>query len=295
MTSWLEVIVPTSVAAADEVAAELIDSVAGAQSGTQVRGDEVVFWVSVEAGEEALEQCRAVARKLAARGLPIDPNRVRSQPAVPEEEWRDAWKRYFHVTRLSNRFVVVPSWESYTAEADDVVLDLDPGQAFGTGAHASTQLLLAALDDMQARGAQVRRFCDVGCGSGILSIAAAKLWPDSTGVAVDVDPLAIAATSSNASNNQVQDRIAASTTAAGSIDGRFELVVANIQAHVLTALLDDIVALVAEDGTLMLSGLLTSQAGDVADRYQQRGFEPAELTTSSRDPEWTSAVLRRST
>ncbi len=294
MTTWLEVVVPTTVAAADDVAAELIEVVAAASTGTQLRGDEVVFWVPVSTGEVVLDQVREAVRALAARGVPVDPDAVYSQPAVAEEEWRDAWKKYFHVTRLSRQIVVVPSWESYQPGTDDIVIELDPGQAFGTGAHASTQLVLAALQEARDHGREIDRFVDVGCGSGILSIATCLMWPQSSGIAVDIDPLAITATDENSANNGVSERVAASTTAIGEVEGTFDLVLANIQAHVLLALGRDIADRVAPGGLLVLSGLLSNQAPEVARTYAETyGLSVLGLTTSTLDPEWTSATLER--
>lgn len=294
MTTWLEVVVPTTVTAADDVAAELIEVVAAASTGTQLRGDEVVFWVPVEDGEVVLDQVRETVRALAARGVPVDPDTVHAQPAAAEEEWRDAWKKYFHVTRLSRQIVVVPSWETYEPGADDIVIELDPGQAFGTGAHASTQLVLAALQEARDQGRKIARFVDVGCGSGILSIAACAFWPEASGVAIDIDPLAITATDENCENNGVAGRVVASTTAIGDVEGTFDLVLANIQAHILLALGREIADRVAPGGLLMLSGLLSTQAAEVARTYADTyGLEVLGLTTSTLDPEWTSATLAR--
>jgi ribosomal protein L11 methyltransferase len=187
------------------------------------------------------------------------------------------------VHRIGERVVIVPSWETYAAQPGDVVLDLDPGRAFGTGLHASTKLCLMAAERLVAEGLAVARFLDVGCGSGILSIAAAKLWSGSTGVAVDNDPIAVGAAAENCERNGV-----AVTAQEGLPDGDFALVFANIQADVLVELQGRIVARVAEGGALVLSGLLSPQAEGVAAAYAPLAVERIDSLE-----DWSSVVLRK--
>jgi ribosomal protein L11 methyltransferase len=212
---------------------------------------------------------------------------------VPESEWRDAWKRYFTVSRLTRQFVVVPSWETFEAGPDDLVIDLDPGMAFGTGTHASTQLVLEELQALGDSGVGATRILDVGCGSGILAIAAVKRWPDATCVALDTDPIAVDATSDNAANNRVADRVEASTASLGELAEDFPLVLANIQAHVLRELKPALIARTAHGGTLILSGLLTPQAEPLAGEFVAAGMRRRAVRASTRDPEWSVVVLAR--
>ncbi len=289
---WVEVSLPAG-ALADEVAALVATSDEVASGGVEVRGDEIVLWAPAAEAEAAAEGLRAAARRLAEAGFAVDAGAVHVRPAAPEDEWRDAWKKHFRVTRVTARIVIVPSWTTYQAEPGDVVLDLDPGRAFGTGAHASTRLCLRELDDLAAEGNVVTRFLDVGAGSGILSIAAAKLWPAARGVAIDVDPIAVAAASENLARNGVGGRVEAKGEAVDLVDGAFELVVANIQADVLDALKEPLAARVAAGGTLILSGLLAHQALPTADLYERLGFRVERNGVLDDDPEWASLRLRR--
>jgi len=312
-TSWVEVIVSVGAADVDDVAALIASEVAAATAGTEQRGDEVVFWVAAADAPAALaEACDAVTRWRAG-GLAVDPARVRIAAAMPEAEWRDAWKKYFRITRLTRQIVVVPSWERFAAAPDDVVIDLDPGMAFGTGTHASTQLVLEELQALADRGVAPPRIVDVGCGSGILSIAAVKLWPSASCVAIDNDPIAVAATQENAAINRVTGRITASTQSlapastpspappaaptAGPATREplplFELVLANIQAHVLRELRGSLISSVAPGGTLILSGLLTPQAQPLADEFVGAGMRCVHVRASTGDPQWSCAVLVR--
>jgi ribosomal protein L11 methyltransferase len=283
--SWIEIIVPATAATVDDVAALLVDEVTAAAAGIEVRGDEAVFWTPVDGVEAALAETRAAVARWA-----LDPSRVRAAPAMPEAEWRDAWKRYFHVSRVTRQLVVVPSWETFDAAQDDRVIALDPGMAFGTGTHASTRLVLDELQRMADEGQAHDRVLDVGAGSGILAIAACKLWPRTTCIAIDTDPLAVAACVENAAHNGVGDRIASSATALGDVAERFPVVLANIQAHVLRALAADLVA--RTSGTLILSGLLAAQAPPLADEFAAAGMTLVAIRPSTVDPQWSAIVLR---
>jgi ribosomal protein L11 methyltransferase len=159
------------------------------------------------------------------------------------------------------------------------------------------------------RQAWPARILDVGCGSGILAIAAVKRWPNATCVAIDTDPIAVTATRDNAVQNRVADRIAVSTLGLGDDPGDdepvpnrgdhgdrsqpFALVLANIQAHVLRALRGALVSSVAPGGTLVLSGLLTPQAQPLADEFVAEGLRLVHVRASAGDPQWSCAVLVR--
>jgi ribosomal protein L11 methyltransferase len=289
LSDWVEIIVPVGAADVDDVAALIASEVEAAAAGTEQRGDEIVFWVDTAAVASALAETRDAVARWAAGGAALDPARVRTATAMPEAEWRDAWKRYFKVSRLTRQFVVVPSWEPYTPAGDDIVIDLDPGMAFGTGTHASTQLVLEELQVLADAGTTPARILDVGCGSGILSIAALKRWPAATCVAVDNDPIAIAATIENATHNKVEARIAATTEPVTEAGEPFPLVLANIQAHVLRELRAMLIA--RTRGTLILSGLLTPQAAPLAAEFVAAGMRLVAIRASATDAQWSSVVL----
>ncbi len=287
---WVEIIVPVGAADVDDIAALIASDVSAAAAGTEQRGDEIVFWVAAADVASALAETRDAVARWQAGGASVDPARVRSAAAMPEAEWRDAWKKYFKVSRLTRQFVVVPSWETYAPVEGDVVIALDPGMAFGTGTHASTRLVLEELQALADGGVTPARLLDVGCGSGILAIAAVKLWPGATCVAVDNDPIAAQATAENALVNSVADRIDASTVPAGDLIEQFPLVLANIQAHVLRALKEQLIARVAAGGTLVLSGLLTPQAQPLAEEF---GLSIVRVKPSADDAQWSSVTLSR--
>ncbi len=202
---------------------------------------------------------------------------------VVGDRWADEWKRFFkpiHVGRLWVR----PSWEPVEPAAGEVVLTLDPGRAFGSGLHETTQLVLRAVEG-GLRGGEV--ILDVGCGSGILGIAALLLGASRV-KAIDVDPAAIEVTLENAQVNAVDDRLEASTDPVDAVRARYPWVLANIEARVLVPMAEALAATVAPGGTLVLSGILVGQEDEVLAAYP--GFERVEMPVAG---EWVSLVLRR--
>ena len=287
---------PAPAEIADEVASRLISDVEHAAGGVQLRDGAVVFWVSPSQRDLALSSVRDVVQSLASEGHPVDASSVAAVDAVPEIEWRDAWKRHFRTTRLTRQLVVVPSWEKLSDRRDvgedDRILHLDPGQAFGTGAHASTQLVLQAMQGLVDSGIAVDRVLDVGTGSGILSIAAVKLWPGARAVATDIDPLAVDVAIENCAANQVTEEVTVSGSDLLQLKGQFGLVLANIQADVLTQLSSHLCERLAPGGHLVLSGLLSHQCAEIAQMFVQRHhLQLRAITESELDPEWSAAWL----
>jgi ribosomal protein L11 methyltransferase len=223
------------------------------------------------------------AAESAREGLEPLPARIEH---VVGDGWRDAYKQYFKVTRLGARLVIRPSWESYVAEPTDVVVTVDPGRAFGTGTHESTRLLMAALD-ARVRGGE--RVLDVGCGTGILAICALKLGARDA-LCIDVDPDAVAVTRENAELNGVTDCVRADVTPVEDVPDSYPLVLANIQANVLTPLAAPIAARVRPGGLLLLSGILVGQETEVLAAYPAFALEASPV-----EGEWIALILKKTT
>jgi ribosomal protein L11 methyltransferase len=202
---------------------------------------------------------------------------------VVGDAWRDGWRAYFKPMRVGKRLVIKPSWEPYEPVAGDVVLTLDPGQAFGTGTHETTRLLLAELE---ARLPPAARVLDVGTGSGILGVACLLLGASSV-EALDNDPLAVDAARENAERNGVGAKLHASLTPVGTLTTRYPLVLANIEARVLIPEAANVAARVEPGGLLLLSGLLHTDVDSVRAAYP--GF--TELGRPELG-EWRALVLR---
>lgn len=200
------------------------------------------------------------------------------------DAYLDAWRAWAAPQRAGRRLLLQPTWlGAGEAEPHDIVVRIDPGRAFGSGSHPSTRLVLAILDDHLSGG---ERVLDVGCGSGVLAVAACLLGADSA-VAVDVEPVAVEATQANADANGVGERVAASTTAAADVPGAFDVVMANIGGKVLRDLAADLCARVAPGGLLVLAGMLEEQVADVRAAYV--GWAEVERRASDG---WVALVLR---
>lgn len=212
-----------------------------------------------------------------------------------EDEWRDAWKRYF-TTRRIGRIAIVPSWEAaaHTPLPGEVTLAMDPGRAFGTGGHATTRLCLRLIAELQAEpefaAAAPLSILDIGCGCGVLAIAALLLWPAARVLGVDIDPEAIEVTAENAERNGVADRLRAETTLVDEVPGQFALLLANITGPTLLELSTAIAARLSPGGALILSGLLQTEAAAVKRRFGALGLR---LVRDETEEEWAGLLLRQ--
>jgi ribosomal protein L11 methyltransferase len=292
---WVEIRIPAGEVDPTELAGMLAGGAGAAAAGVELRGTTVVFWVRAPDADRALGETHAAIERLAAAGVPVRAAAVEVAAASPESVWREAWKRHFGVAHVSAHLVVVPSWERYDPADGEVILDLDPGGAFGTGAHASTRLCLIELDALSNSAEPaiaVHRFLDCGTGSGILAIAAAKLWPECRGVAIDIDPAAVDVATENLRHNQVDGRVQCIAGSADAADGVFDLVVANIERIPLLALRDTLVGRLAPGGVLVLSGITADEVAEVVEAYVAgRRLRVLRTRDLEDDLRWSVVVL----
>ena len=234
----------------------------------------------------------AVRRELRALGDAVVSVRSR---AVDDTVWKDRWKDYFPVLRVGRRIVVKPSWRGHRRRKDDLAIEIDPGSAFGTGQHATTRLCLEALEDRVTPGARV---LDVGCGSGILSVAAALLGATRVD-AVDIDPQAVRATAENAARNGVAGVVRAREGSLGeawpfrgTARKRYDIVVANISARVVRELAVELVgALRARSRTLLIvSGVIDEQEARTVEALEAAG---GGLVSSRGEEGWRLLEVAR--
>ena len=237
------------------------------------------------------ERLRTLAQRVAA----LQESAVRvgagtiSHTFMADEDWAETWKEYVHTEKIGQRIVVRPTWEEYTAKDDEIVIDLDPGAAFGTGAHATTAMCLRALEHLVVPGTRVY---DVGCGSGILAIAAAKLGAGEV-LAMDCDPVAVRVAEQNIVQNDVRGHVVAMESDLLAICRGMEpagLIMANIIADIVIRLLDGLDEFLAPGGTFLASGIIDDRIGDVERTAEQHGFTVLDMTC---DKEWAAMIMRR--
>ena len=211
-----------------------------------------------------------------------------SEREIEEEEWEEAWKEHFHPLRVGERLVVAPSWREYAAGPSDVVVRLDPGMAFGTGHHPTTRMCLELIESALEPGMDV---LDVGCGSGILSIAAARLGARSV-VGLDLDQTAVRAAKRNILENGVSYavRIMEGTLPHREVreDG-YDVTVANISARVVSEMAAELVLATRRGGTIIASGLLDGNSRTAGDALGAAG---ARLERRVADGDWVTLAAR---
>ncbi len=211
---------------------------------------------------------------------------------VHEQDWAEAWKAHYHPVRLGRRLFIRPRWIEVETQPDDIVIALDPGMAFGTGTHPTTQLCMQALEDLVQPGIKA---LDLGCGSGILAITAVKLGAAHV-LALDIDPVAVKVTQENIEQNGVAEPI---TAQEGSLESlvtsarRFDLIVVNILARIIIAMCGEHLGdIVRPGGLAIFSGLTLDQADDVEVALRSTGLEPYHRRQQA-DGDWVVIEARR--
>ncbi len=229
-------------------------------------------------GMEELMQVRQILARLKAQDPDGKYGRLELEMKdVDEEDWSNAWKKYYHPVQVGEHLVVCPSWEAYDRQPDDVVLTLNPGMAFGTGTHDTTRLCMELLEKYITPQDTV---LDVGCGSGILAITAALLGANKI-IGCDIDEVAVKVAGENAALNGVQDRISFHQgDLTSQVEGSFQIICANIVADVIIRLSEDAGSYLAKDGIFITSGIIDTREQDVLNALEQNGFQVIERRTS---------------
>ena len=192
---------------------------------------------------------------------------------VNDADWNENWKKYFYTTEIGEKLVIVPSWESYDNKNGRVVLNIDPGAAFGTGTHATTSLCLSLLESHIKNGTKM---LDIGTGSGILAIASSLLGAE-TAIGVDIDAQSVKTAKENAEINKVENKCEFIVgDLADKISGKYDVICANIVADVIIKLFDNVKDFMTDDGVLIISGIIDIRKDDVLNSAAAHGFKIAE-------------------
>lgn len=208
-----------------------------------------------------------------------------SQPeTIENHDWANEWKKYYRPVEIKD-IVIRPSWLDYE-NPDKMIVDINPGLAFGTGLHETTSLCIDHLQDIDLKGKKV---LDIGCGSGILSIVSSKLGASKV-LGSDIDPLAVEATRANASLNKVENIEVIESSLLDKINGKYDIVIANILLNVLEKLIVDLDKVLDKDGLFISSGLLVTQRARIENFLIDKGFELIDVVEKG---EWISVISRK--
>ena len=206
---------------------------------------------------------------------------------IKDSDWENSWKDYFDILNIGEKFVIVPTWREYENEENKYVINIDPGMAFGTGGHETTSLCIKNLEKYVKPHDNI---IDVGCGSGILSIAASYLT-DGEIKAVDLDKLAVDVSRENFALNNLENRIVVEEASLLTKETKkYNVIVANILAHIIELMLDDAYNLLEDGGYYITSGIIKDKKDELLEKMLERGFKLVEETS---DNEWYSFVVTK--
>ena len=234
--------------------------------------------------EDVLQYVNERLTELKEMGLDLGEAKVEHEK-MHEEDWANTWKQYYKPSKVGEKIVVKPIWEEYEAKDGELVVDLDPGMAFGTGTHETTRMCIQALERYVKEESTV---FDVGCGSGILAIAAAKLGAK-LAVGVDLDPVAVESSIENVGYNNLNNIEILHGNLVEVIDGKADIVVANILAEIICILTDDVKRVLKDGGVFITSGIIHDRVDMVCEKLEATGFEVIE---KNRDGEWNCIVAK---
>ena len=234
---------------------------------------------------ELVEIIKQKVSALAGFGIDIGEGSV-SLGQVNEEDWANEWKKYYKPTKIGEKLVVKPTWEDYEVQSGDLVIELDPGMAFGTGTHETTTMCMRELEKYVTEDSKV---FDIGCGSGILAIAAAKLGAKDV-IAVDLDEVAVKVAAENVAHNHVQDSVQVlHGNLIDVVSDKADVVVANIIADIIKILAKDVHSCMKEDAVFISSGIIHAKVDEVKESLIENGFEIIEVKTLG---EWNAIVAK---
>ncbi|MDQ0218251.1 50S ribosomal protein L11 methyltransferase [Peribacillus cavernae] len=236
---------------------------------------------------ETVDEIKEAIHNLLLFNIDLGRNSV-SISEVNEEEWATAWKKYYNPVKISERFTIVPTWENYEpVSSDELIIELDPGMAFGTGTHPTTVMCIQALERTVKPGDSV---VDVGTGSGVLSIAAAMLGAQSV-TALDLDEVAVASAKLNVKLNKVQNVVSVSqNNLLDGVERSADVVVANILAEVIVRFTDEVAAVVKPGGSFIASGIIQPKKQEVKDAITASGFTIEETILME---DWVALIAKR--
>lgn len=206
---------------------------------------------------------------------------------VDEKDWENCWKEYYKTTKIGNNIVIKPTWEKYSPIGNEIIVEMDPGMAFGSGTHETTSMCIELLESHMSKGDRV---FDIGCGSGILSIVAAKLGASKV-TGVDIDENSIKVSRENIINNNVESQI---TLHKGDllslIEDKADLIVSNIIAEIIIVIIPDLEKYLEKEGTFICSGIISDKKNLVIEKLVEHNFKVTETRIMG---EWVALAAQK--
>ena len=242
------------------------------------------YFAEEENISEIIKFAKEKVEEIRSLGINVGKGTVEYQK-VKEEDWANNWKKYYKPIKIGEKIIIKPVWENYQPKEGEIVIELDPGMAFGTGEHETTRMCIKALEKYVKPDTTV---FDVGCGSGILTIAAAKLGAKMA-VGVDLDPVAVDSSKDNIKLNNISNIEVLYGNLLDVVDGKADVVVANILAEVICILTPDVVKALNKGGYFITSGIIHDRVTMVTDKLTECGFEVIE---TNKDGEWNCIVAK---
>ncbi|UWD50302.1 50S ribosomal protein L11 methyltransferase [Clostridioides difficile] len=250
--------------------------------------DDVLIKTYVSEEKNVMEFVEIIKQKVLGLkdfGIDIGEGSV-SLDQVNEADWANAWKAYYKPTKVGQRVVVKPTWEDYNMQEGDLIIELDPGMAFGTGTHETTSMCIRELEKYVNKDSKV---FDIGCGSGILAIAAAKLGAKEV-VAVDLDEVAVKVAKENVIENKVEENVSVMHgNLTDVIKDKADVIVANIIADIIKILAKDVQNFMKEDAIFISSGIILDKVEEVKESLVENRFEIVEVQKLG---EWSAIVSK---
>lgn len=234
--------------------------------------------------DEVLTYIKEKIEEINSYGINVGAGTIEVQ-SMKEEDWANTWKQYYKPFKIGERVVIKPIWEEYEEKENDLVIELDPGMAFGTGDHETTSMCIKALEKHVEKDSIV---FDVGCGSGILAIAAAKFGAKKA-VGVDLDPVAVESALENVGYNNLDNIEILEGNLIDVIDGKADIVVANILAEIVCILTEDVSRVLKKEGYFITSGIIHDRVEMVTNKLEECGFQ---VEAVNKDGEWNCIIAK---
>ncbi|QCX32414.1 50S ribosomal protein L11 methyltransferase [Caloramator sp. E03] len=222
--------------------------------------------------DKIVEYIKNKINELNDLGIDIGQGKVITN-VVYDEDWANSWKKYYKTTKIGKNIVIKPKWEDYEKKEDEIVIELDPGMAFGTGTHETTMMCIELLEKYVKKGDIV---FDIGTGSGILSISASKLGAAKV-IGVDIDEVAVHAAKENVEYNNIKNVEIRHGNLTDVVEGKADIIVANIIADIVLNLIETIKPFVKENGIFIVSGIIQDRKQDVLLKFKEEGFDICDI------------------